>query len=312
VVGYLRATTVSQKDHATGHIIQSLVVNLAITLAKFVAAFFTGSGAMLAEAIHTSADCSNQILLLLGVKRARKQPDLAHPLGYGRELYFWSFMVAMLLFTGGGVFSVYEGIHKILRPEPVDHVLVGLAVLLFSLVLEGGSTISNVKEINKRRGSTRFFKYLQTTKDSDLIVVLGENAAASLGLVLAMGSIGLAAVTGQGLWDGVGSLLVGLVLLAVAIFLAVEVKSLLVGEGADPVIDQAVRAVAAEHREIDSVLRVLAVQQGPGEIMLAMKVRMRAGLSGEQLVDAINAFERTLKARIGEIRWCFVEPDYEA
>jgi len=267
---------------------------------------------MLAEAIHTSADCSNQILLLLGVKRARQQPDLAHPLGYGRELYFWSFMVAMLLFTGGGVFSVYEGIHKILRPEPVDHVLVGLAVLLFSLVLEGGSTISNVKEINKRRGSTRFFKYLQATKDSDLIVVLGENAAASLGLVLAMGSIGLAAVTGQGLWDGVGSLLVGLVLLAVAIFLAVEVKSLLVGEGADPVIDQAVRAVAAEHREIDSVLRVLAVQQGPGEIMLAMKVRMRAGLSGEQLVDAINAFERTLKARIGEIRWCFVEPDYEA
>jgi len=303
---------VSQNEHATGHIIQSLVVNLAITLAKFVAALFTGSGAMLAEAIHTSADCSNQILLLLGVKRARKQPDVAHPLGYGRELYFWSFMVAMLLFTGGGVFSVYEGIHKILRPEPVDHVLVGLAVLLFSLVLEGGSTISNVKEINKRRGSMRFFEYLQATKDSDLIVVLGENAAASLGLVLAMGSIGLAAVTGQALWDGVGSLLVGLVLLAVAIFLAVEVKSLLVGEGADPVIDQAVRAVAAEHREIERVLRVLAVQQGPGEIMLAMKVRMRAGLSGEQLVDAINAFERTLKARIGEIRWCFVEPDHEA
>ena len=302
----------SQNEHATGHIIQSLVVNLAITLAKFVAALFTGSGAMLAEAIHTSADCSNQILLLLGVKRARKQPDVAHPLGYGRELYFWSFMVAMLLFTGGGVFSVYEGIHKILRPEPVDHVLVGLAVLLFSLVLEGGSTISNVKEINKRRGSMRFFEYLQATKDSDLIVVLGENAAASLGLVLAMGSIGLAAVTGQALWDGVGSLLVGLVLLAVAIFLAVEVKSLLVGEGAYPVIDQAVRAVAAEHREIERVLRVLAVQQGPGEIMLAMKVRMRAGLSGEQLVDAINAFERTLKARIGEIRWCFVEPDHEA
>ena len=312
MVGYLRATTVSQKDHATGHIIQSLVVNLAITLAKFVAAFLTGSGAMLAEAIHTSADCSNQVLLLLGVKRARKQPDGAHPLGYGRELYFWSFMVAMLLFTGGGVFSVYEGIHKILRPEPVDHVLVGLGVLVFSFLLEGGSALSNVKEINRRRGTTPFVPYLRATKDSDLIVVFGENSAASLGLLFAMGSIGLASVTGQGWWDGVGSLLVGLVLLGVAIFLAVEVKSLLVGEGADPHIDQAVRAVAVEHPQIESVLRVLAVQQGPGEIMLAMKVRMRAGLSGDQLVDAINAFERTLKARITEIRWCFVEPDYEA
>jgi cation diffusion facilitator family transporter len=309
---YLRATTVSENDHASGHIIQSLVVNVTITVAKFVAAFFTGSGAMLAEAIHTSADCSNQILLLLGVKRARKQPDEAHPLGYGRELYFWSFMVAMLLFTGGGVFSVYEGIHKILRPEPVDHVLIGLAVLVFSLALEGASALSNVKEINKRRGATPFVRYLQATKDSDLIVVFGENAAASLGLLFAMGSLGLASLTGQGLWDGVGSLLVGLVLLGVAIFLAVEVKSLLVGEAADPLIDKAVRAVAAEHPQIESVLRVLAVQQGPGEIMLAMKVRMRAGLSGEQLVDAINAFERTLKARIVQIRWCFVEPDYEA
>jgi len=303
---------VSQNEHATGHIIQSLVVNVTITLAKFVAAFFTGSGAMLAEAIHTSADCSNQILLLLGVKRARKQPDGAHPLGYGRELYFWSFMVAMLLFTGGGVFSVYEGIHKILRPEPVERVLVGLAVLVFSFVLEGGSTVSNVREINKRRGTMPFFQYLRDTKDSDLIVVFGENAAASLGLLFAMGAIGLASITGQGLWDGVGSLLVGLVLLAVAIFLATEVKSLLVGEAADPLVDAAVRAVAAEHRDIEGVLRVLAIQQGPGEIMLAMKVRMRAGLSGEQLVDAINVFERALKARITEIRWCFVEPDHEA
>jgi len=185
-------------------------------------------------------------------------------------------------------------------------------VLVFSFLLEGGSALSNVKEINRRRGTTPFVPYLRATKDSDLIVVFGENSAASLGLLFAMGSIGLASVTGQGWWDGVGSLLVGLVLLGVAIFLAVEVKSLLVGEGADPHIDQAVRAVAVEHPQIESVLRVLAVQQGPGEIMLAMKVRMRAGLSGDQLVDAINAFERTLKARITEIRWCFVEPDYEA
>jgi len=303
---------VSQASHSTSHIIQSLLVNVAIAVAKFVAAFFTGSGAMLAEAIHSSADCSNQILLLLGMKRAQKEPDPHHPLGYGRELYFWSFMVAMLLFTAGGVFSVYEGIHKILTPEPVDHVLVGLLVLVFSLALEGGSTFSNVKEINKRRGALPFFQYLRDTKDSDLIVVFGENSAASLGLLFALASIALASLTGNAIWDGVGSLLVGLVLLAVAIFLAIEVKSLLIGEAADPTMEKAVREVAGAAPSIDSVLRILTIQQGPGEVMLAMKVKIQVGLSGTELVDAVNAFERSLRARLPEIRWLFVEPDNEA
>ena len=302
----------SQASHSTSHIIQSLLVNVAIAVAKFVAAFFTGSGAMLAEAIHSSADCSNQILLLLGMKRAQKEPDPHHPLGYGRELYFWSFMVAMLLFTAGGVFSVYEGIHKILTPEPVDHVLVGLLVLVFSLALEGGSTFSNVKEINKRRGALPFFQYLRDTKDSDLIVVFGENSAASLGLLFALASIALASLTGNAIWDGVGSLLVGLVLLAVAIFLAIEVKSLLIGEAADPTMEKAVREVAGAAPSIDSVLRILTIQQGPGEVMLAMKVKIQVGLSGTELVDAVNAFERSLRARLPEIRWLFVEPDNEA
>jgi cation diffusion facilitator family transporter len=302
----------SDHAHSTSHIIQSLLVNLAIAVAKFVAAVITGSGAMLAEAIHSSADCSNQLLLLLGVKKARQQPDASHPLGYGRELYFWSFMVAMLLFTGGGVFSVYEGIHKILAPEHVENVLVGLAVLAFSLALEGASTLSNVKEINKRRAGLPFLKYLRETKDSDLIVVFGENAAASLGLIFALGSIALAYLTGNGVWDGVGSLLVGVVLLGVAVFLAVEVKSLLVGEAADPQIERAVHEVAQQASNIARVLRVLTVQQGPGEVMVAMKVQVKPGLSGDQLVDALNAFERALKQRRPEIRWSFVEPDHEA
>jgi len=303
---------VSRDAHSTSHIIQSLLVNVAIAVAKFVAAFFTGSGAMLAEAIHSSADCSNQLLLLLGMKKARKDPDASHPLGYGRELYFWSFMVAMLLFTGGGVFSVYEGIHKILAPEPVEHVLIGLAVLVFSLALEGASTFSNVKEINKRRAGLPFIRYLRDTKDSDLIVVFGENSAASLGLVFAIASIALAHLTGNAIWDGVGSLLVGLVLLGVAIFLAVEVKSLLLGEAADPRIEKAVYEVADRDPSIESVLRILTIQQGPGEVMLAMKVKIKAGLSGTQLVDALNAFERSLRASNPEIRWCFVEPDTQA
>jgi len=303
---------VSEEDHSTKHIIQSLLVNVAIAVGKFVAAVFTGSGAMLAEAIHSSADCSNQILLLLGVKKAKKEPDASHPMGYGRELYFWSFMVAMLLFTGGGVFSVYEGIHKILEPEPVENVIIGLAVLGFSLLLEGGSTLSNIKELNKRRGSVPFFQYLRDTKDSDLIVIFGENSAATLGLFFALASIAMAYFTHNPIWDGVGSLLVGLVLLGVAIFLAVEVKSLLVGESADPQIEKMVHEVAKEDRNLEGVLRILTIQQGPGEVMLAMKVQMKPGLSGEQLVDALNAFERTLQEKHPEIRWCFVEPDNEA
>lgn len=299
----------SDDSHSTSHILQSLFANLAIAVAKFVAAFYTGSGAMLAEAIHSTADCSNQVLLLIGVKRAQRKPDDSHPLGYGREVYFWSFMVAMLLFSVGGAFSVYEGVHKILEPEHVENVFVGIAVLGFSLVLEGGATISNIKELNKRRGATPFFRYLKETKDSDLIVIFGENSAASLGLILALASLLLAWSTGDGRFDGVGSLLVGLVLIGVAIFLAVEVKSLLVGEAADPRIEKAVREVAAGHDSVTEVLRVLTIQQGPGEVMVAMKIRMKDGISSQEVAAVINAFEEDLQKRHPEIRWCFVEPD---
>ena len=299
----------SNDGHGTGHIIQSLLSNAAVALAKFVAAFITGAGAMLAEAIHSTADCANQILLLIGVKLARKRPDATHPLGYGREVYFWSFMVAMLLFSGGGVFSVYEGVHKLLHPEPVEHVLAAIAVLAFSLLVEGGSTWSNIKELNKRRGQTPFFRHLRETKDSDLIVIFGENSAATLGLLLALGALLLAWITGDGRFDGLGSLLVGFVLIGVAIFLSIEVKSLLVGESADPVIEKAVREVAARHESMTEVLRVLTVQQGPGEVMLAMKIRVREDLSSVQVATAINEFEADLQKRHPEIRWCFVEPD---
>lgn len=300
------------ESHGTSHIIQSLLVNVAIAVAKFVAAFFTGSGAMLAEAIHSSADCSNQILLLIGVKKARKPPDAQHPLGYGREVYFWSFMVAMLLFTGGGVFSIYEGVHKIIHPEPIEHVWIGLGVLGFSLVLEGGSTISNIRELNKRRGQIPFFRYLKETKDSDLIVVFGENSAASLGLTLALATTVLAWQTGDGHWDGVGSLGVGLVLVGVAVFLAVEVKSLLVGEAADVSVVKAVEDAATAHPKIGEVLRVITLQQGPGEIMVAVKIRLEGEMTGEDVVTAINEFEKDLKVRCPEVRWSFVEPDNHA
>ncbi len=296
----------------TKQIIQSLAVNVTIALAKGVAAIFTGSGAMLAETLHSSADCSNQLLLLIGVKQSAKPPDESHPLGYGRDLYFWSFVVALLLFSGGGVFSIYEGVHKLANPEPVEHVWLGLGILLFSMALEGWATWGNVKEMNKRRGTLSLLGYLKRTKDSDLIILFGENSAAVLGLTVAIASLLLAWWTGNGVFDSIGSILIGVVLVGVAIFLAREVKSLLIGEAADGTIADAVKATVPEHPNIEAVLRLITVQQGPGEVLVAMKVRVKAGLVTQEVVDSINRFEQAVHDRAPEIRWCFVEPDHEA
>lgn len=295
----------------TKQILQSLAVNVAIASAKGVAAVFTGSGAMLAETLHSAADCSNQLLLLLGVRQAAKPPDEAHPLGYGRDLYFWSFVVALLLFSGGGVFSVYEGVHKLAEPEPVENVWLGLGILFFSLGLEGWATWGNLRELNARRGATPLFEHLRRTKDSDLIVLFGENSAAVLGLSFAIGALLLAWRTGDARWDAVGSILIGLVLIGVAIFLAREVKSLLIGESADPAIAAAVAAELPAHPDLLGLLRLITVQQGPGEVLVAMKVRLRPGLTSQEVVDRINRFEQALHVRAPEVRWCFVEPDEE-
>lgn len=297
----------------TKHIITSLVVNFLIAVSKGVAAAITGSGALLAETIHSLADCGNQGLLLFGVKQARKPPDASHPLGYGRAVYFWSFMVALLLFTGGGVFSIYEGIHKTMHPEPVGSITVGVVILAIALALEGYSTYGNVKEFNARRGTIGFFTFLRRTKDSDLVVVFGENSAAVVGLVFALIALVMSKITNDGRWDGIGSLFIGLVLVGVAIFLAVEVKSLLVGESADPELETKLREVCSGHTEIEKLLRVLSIQQGPGEILVALKVKVRAGLvtGGEpgSLCAVINSFEADVKAQIPAVRWLFTEPD---
>jgi cation diffusion facilitator family transporter len=299
----------SGHGESTGEIIKSLVVNVLIAVAKGVAAVISGSGAMLAETLHSFADCGNQILLLVGVRSAKKPPSPKFPLGHGRALYFYSFIVALLLFFGGGVFSIREGIEKIQHPEAVESITVALIILVFSLSLEGWSCLGNIKEINKRRGAKPFARYLRDTKDSDLIVVFGENSAAVLGLVFALVSLVLARETGDGRWDGIGSLVIGLVLVGVATFLAREIKSLIVGEAADPEIERCLMEVAKDDPNVERVIRVLTVQQGPGEIVVAAKLGFRRGLETLELVEAINAFERQLKARVPEVRWSFIEPD---
>lgn len=296
----------------TGHIFQSLMVNLAIASAKGLAAYFTGSSAMLAEAIHSGADCGNQLLLLRGVKEAQRPPDASHPLGYGRNVYFWSFMVALLLFSGGGVFSLYEGIHKLQHPEKVENALLAVAILAFGLLLEGWATASNLRDIKQRRGEQSLWQYLRSTKDSDLVVVFGENSAAVLGLLIALVSITVGEVTGEARADAVGTILVGLVLVAVAVFLAVEVKSLLIGESADPGILAAARALALEDARVAAVTSCITMQQGPGEVVVAIKIRCRPELAATDVSALINAFEARLRGARPECRFVFVEPDLSA
>jgi cation diffusion facilitator family transporter len=296
----------------TGHIIQSLIANSVIVVSKGVAAVFTGSGAMLAETLHSAADCGNQLLLLLGVKKSQRPADAHHPLGYGRDLYFWSFMVALLLFSGGGMFSIYEGIHKLNHREEVGRVWLGLVILGISLLIEGWALIGNIREMNRRRGGKPFLPYLRSTKDSDLVVVFGENAAAVLGLAVAMVALVIASATGDSRWDAVGSIGIGVVLVAVAVFLAVEVKSLLVGEAADPEVEKTARVVVAEDPRLTEVLSCITVQQGPGEVLVALKIRFLPDLTADEVSQAINEFEQRLRGQVSSAKWIFVEPDLRA
>jgi len=294
---------------SASEVIKSLIVNTVIASSKGVAAAITGSGAMLAETLHSFADCGNQLLLLVGIKKSQKPADVMHPLGYGREMYFYSFIVALLLFSGGGMFSIYEGVHKLQHPEEVGDIGIAIAILIGAIALEGWATLGNLKVMNQRRGDTPFFEYLKKTKDSDLVVVFGENSAAVLGLFLALGALLIAKQTNDGRWDAIGSLAIGGVLVGVAIFLAREIKGLLVGEAADPALLAVVHELAAADPHIEQVIRILSVQQGPGEILVAMKLKFHKGLDSDRLVDGINAFEKQLHVRVPEIKWCFIEPD---
>ena len=292
---------------SAAHIYQSLITNMAIAAAKGVAAVWTGSGAMTAEAIHSASDCANQLLLLVGLKQGQRPPDAKHPFGYGRAVYFWSFIVALLLFSGGGVFSIYEGIHKMHHREAIESPALGVGILLFSLALEGWSTWGNVKELRARAKGAPFFAFLRDTKDSDLVVVFGENAAATLGLFFALVAIALAWATGDSRYDAAGGIAIGIVLIGVAIFLGKEVKSLLVGEAADPHITAAAQKIAFDHPRIRRLVKVMTMQQGPGEVIVACKIELEPTMDVPAVYSAVAEFERALRGTCPEVRWCFTE-----
>lgn len=297
-------------DHAssTKAILYALVANFGIAVSKLVAALYTGSGSMLAEAIHSFSDCANQVLLFIGIKQSKKPASREHPMGYGKVTYFWSFVVALLLFTMGGIFSIYEGWHKLHNPEPVSKLWVALTVLGVSILLEAGSLAGCLKEIAHLRGEKSFKYWLKNTRNAELVVVLGEDVAALIGLVLAFGFVGLTAITGNPQYDAMGSITIGVVLVAVAIFIAVRIKALIVGRSAEEDVEDAIREEIKRAPGIDKLLRAMTMQFGP-QVMLAAKVQMKAGMTIEEAVARINELEKRIHERFPEIAWCFIEPD---
>lgn len=288
----------------------AFLANFGIAIAKSWAAWLTGSGSMLAEAIHSYADTGNQILLFLGLRQSRRPPDDEHPLGYGKLSYFWSFVVAILLFSLGGVFSIYEGVHKLQHPEPLSQVWVAIVVLFLAILLEGSSLFGALREIRKVRGERPFWQWLKHTRNSELVVVLGEDIGAQLGLVLALGFLVAAKVTGNPVYDALGSIGIGVILIVISAFVAWRIQSLLVGRSADPDIQVAIDAIINEQESIEFCFKTITMQFGP-DTMLAAKIRIQSGRSIDEAVASINALERELKARIPKLKWCFIEPDVE-
>ena len=289
-------------------ILYAFVANLAIALAKTWAAWITGSGSMVAEAIHSYADTGNQVLLYLGLKQSQRPPDAEHPLGYGKLSYFWSFIVAILLFTLGGIFSIYEGFHKFNHPEELSQVWVAIVVLVLAILLEGGSLLGCLREIKNVRGERPFGEWLRHTRNSELVVVLGEDIGAQLGLFLALGFLTAALVTGNPVYDAMGSMCIGVILLVISAFIGWRIKALLVGRSADPEIREAIEEVIAEQDSIVHVFNTITIQYGP-DTMLAAKIKLKDGITIDAAVQDINELERKLKARIPNLKWLFIEPD---
>ncbi|NJD56949.1 MAG: cation diffusion facilitator family transporter [Nitrospirae bacterium] len=298
-------------SHTNGSIkaiMYALGANGGIAVAKGLAAWYTGSGAMLAEAIHSFADCANQVLLLIGLRRAKRPVSEEHPLGYGKAIYFWSFIVALMLFSMGGMFSIYEGVHKMLHPEMPTSPWVAVAVLAVSILLEFGSLKGALNEVNKVKGKRSLARWFKVSRQSELIVVVGEDIAALLGLSLALAAVLLTIVTANPFFDALGTMAIGVVLVLVAVTLGIEVKSLLIGESADPETVSAMRDFLSGRSEVAEIYGLITLQLGT-ELMVAVKGRMQQQGTATELIDDINRVESELRGAFPQIKWIFFEPD---
>jgi cation diffusion facilitator family transporter len=298
----------SAKADSLKSILFALGANLAIALAKTAGAVFTGSASMLAEAIHSFADCGNQALLIWGLKSARQAASPDHPLGHGRAIYFWSFIVALMLFSMGGLFSIYEGVHKLHDTEPIKFAWVAVGILAFGVCAESVSLWSALREIKKERGELSLWQWFKTSRQSELLVIFGEDLAALGGLACALVFIAVAMITGNPMWDAVGSICIGVLLVLVAILVGVEVKALLIGQSAEPQVLARLRAHIEAQPEVAQVYSLITQQLG-SEIMVAVKARMQPVASDVALISAINAVEARTRAEFAQVRWMFFEPD---
>jgi cation diffusion facilitator family transporter len=290
-------------------IIAAFLANLGIAVMKFVGWAFTGSASLLAEAVHSVADTGNQALLLVGGKRAARLATPDHPFGYGRERYFWSFVVALVLFLLGGAFAIYEGIQKLRHPHEPESLGWAIGILLGAVVLEGFSFRTAVREANHVRGKARWFPFLRHTKSPELPVVLLEDSGALLGLCFALFGVVMAAITGNGRWDAVGSLAIGLLLCCIAIFLAIEMKGLLIGEAATPEMERKIVSALTGTAEVRQLIHMRTEHLGPDELLVAAKVEFDNALSVPELALAIDATEANIRQAVPVARLIYLEPD---
>ncbi|MDQ2848867.1 MAG: cation diffusion facilitator family transporter [Actinomycetota bacterium] len=296
-------------EGGTKAIVAALTANFGIAVTKFIAFLVSGSSSMLAESVHSLADSGNQVLLLVGSKRAERAATSSHPFGYGRERYVYAFMVSIVLFSIGGVFSLYEGVHKLQHPEPIDAAWLPIAVLLIAIGLESFSLRTALKESAEQRQGISVLTFVRRAKAPELPVVLLEDIAALIGLVLALVGVVIAVVTGNGIWDGAGTVAIGVLLVIVALVLGVETKSLLLGEGASVVDVDAITAAATNGPEIDGVIHLRSLYLGPDELLVAMKVAVSPSATAGQIAAAIDAVEVRIRAAVPAARVIYIEPD---
>ena len=294
---------------STKVIIAALIGNAAISITKFFAAFTTGSSAMLSEGIHSLVDTGNQILLLYGMKQAKKPADDEFPFGHGKEIYFWSFIVAILIFAVGSGVSIYEGIRHVMHPAQIENPMVNYIVLSLALVFEGGAWFFAFKEFGKVKGKRGYIEAVQRGKDPSMFVVLFEDSAALLGLLIALLGIWLTQVTGIAVFDGLASIMIGLILGGTAIWLAIETKGLLIGEGANRELIDSIRKIANSFEEVEKVNELLTMHMGPEFILVNISIRFKREQLTRELEDVIQSLDSAIKAEHEMVKRIFIEAE---
>lgn len=292
-------------------IVAALLANAGIATAKFIGFAITGSSSMLAEGVHSVADTSNQGLLLLGQRRAGQAADKLHPFGYGRARYFYSFVVALVLFTLGSLFALYEGVEKVRHPHELESPMIAVGILLVAIVLEGYSFATAYRESKPLKGDASWWQFIRNSRTPELPVVLLEDSGALIGLVLALGGVGLTVITGDAVWDGIGTLCIGVLLGIIAIVLIVEMKSLLIGEGATEQEEVAIIAALEGAAGVERVIHLKSQYLGPDELLVAAKIAIPAGADAPQIATAIDTAEAQVRAAVPQARVIYLEPDID-